>query len=426
MKQKEVMKRSQIGLALLSSIAALAASPAAHALGKAPPAPPAPTPNYSALLSESVLGPVAHTAPRDQGDAGFCWAYSLTGYMEGEALKAGKHVQLSPEYVALNHIPKVLYDLLPKIAEFNKQGLLMRFLIDALVLPRISPEGASSYSEGLGDLDRYGVMPETAYNFKYPTKKDSDGNPVASHPTLAERIILFTETHLTLNSKVEYYIAHPNEFREDVYDAIGSHPPGPSTTFVYEGKTYTPLTFMKEYVGFNPSDYQEVAVADKNFQAAQGSDGAAASDADSTPPSQFKPVTWYSDDQAYETIKKVIQDQTAVPITYMIFEDQRSAQKSGVFSPDNCVNSSCQMLAGGHAVLATGLKVSANASVDAFIVKNSWDLIGLDDSGQSTADPSKKGFFLITRGYMTQAEHIKGSNGWSFLVQKKYLPASQE
>ena len=42
--------------------------------------------------------PVVHTPARDQGSVGFCWAYALTGWIEGELALKGRRVSLSPEY----------------------------------------------------------------------------------------------------------------------------------------------------------------------------------------------------------------------------------------------------------------------------------------------------------------------------------------
>jgi C1A family cysteine protease len=110
----------------------------------------------------------------------------------------------------------------------------------------------------------------------------------------------------------------------------------------------------------------------------------------------------------------------------MVYEDQASAEKSGVFSPDNCQNGKCTKTAGGHAVLITGLKNNPSASgdpIDALIIKNSWGNIGLDDKGQTTANAADRGYFLITPPYLSLVEDQASSNGWSILVQKKFLPS---
>lgn len=59
----------------------------AHAMGKKPAQP---NPDVSGLEAEHTVGPATHTAARDQGDAGFCWAYATSGLIEGEAQRQGK------------------------------------------------------------------------------------------------------------------------------------------------------------------------------------------------------------------------------------------------------------------------------------------------------------------------------------------------
>ena len=129
-----------------------------------------------------------------------------------------------------------------------------------------------------------------------------------------------------------------------------------------------------------------------------------------------EPLTNIAQEDALQLIKASISDQTAVPVAFMVYEDQKSAQKSGVFSTANCVNNTCSKVAGGHAVLITGLK----DNLDALIIKNSWGSIGLDDQGQATQVAADQGFFLIKPDYLSLAENA-GGNGWSFLLKKSYL-----
>ena len=170
---------------------------------------------------------------------------------------------------------------------------------------------------------------------------------------------------------------------------------------------------MTDYLGFNPKDYQEVAILNGQYDSNYAN----------------KPVTTYTHDEALEIIRSAIQDNVQVPVAFLVYEDQKQAEASGVFTPANCNNDSCSHSVGGHAVLAVGLKdnnTQASDPTDAIIVKNSWGVdIGLDDEGHipaaSSISPDPKGFFLITPDYLTQAENQQNQNGWSFVVPKKYL-----
>ncbi|MGZ3670177.1 MAG: hypothetical protein ACXWR4_09750 [Bdellovibrionota bacterium] len=379
-------------------------------------------PANSALLGERTLGPVPHIAARDQGDVGFCWAYALSGFMEGEALKKNKHVVLSPEYLALNHMPSLMYQFLPIFQYIDAKGFFARLLLDIILLPSISPQGSTSFSEGLSDLDAIGMVPETFFKQKFPMGKDSNGKPVEIHPTLQEKITSFVYAKLTRSDWVKNYEHNPEAFRKDFFDAIGIHPPKPTDTFVYEGQSYTPITFMKNYLEFNTADYEEVVVAKGQYQSLWDKLAAGGMDMSAIPPMNMpKPLTGLDQRTVLDIARAVLQDQTAVPVTYMVYEDQKAAEASGVFSPANCQNGQCAKVVGGHAVLMTGLKENSSGAVDAIVIKNSWGNIGLDAQGASLK-AADRGFFLISDGYLTQAEQQANANGWSILAPKRFLP----
>jgi hypothetical protein len=389
------------------------------------PAPPLPAPDYTSLLAEHVIGPAPHTAARDQGDVGFCWAYALSGYMEGEAMKKGKSVTLSPEYLALNHMPSMMYDLLPVFQYVDGKGFLVRMLLDLLILPQLSSEGSVSFSASLADLSAIGMVPETFFSKKFPSDKDASGKRVVSHPTLSERTESFVMDKLTNKDVVALYEKNPEIFKQDFFAAMGITPPKPTNSFTYEGVSYTPLTFMRDYLEFNPDDYQEVAVLKGTYKSFF--DGLKASGIDLSGiqlENTLQPISNISQEDAFKIIKDSLADQTAVPVAFLVYEDQKSAEKSGVFSNANCLDGACVKVVGGHAVLISGMKDNIGAPndpIDALIIKNSWGSMGLNDHGESTKEPADQGFFLIKPDYLTSAENAKAGNGWSFLVQKKYL-----
>jgi hypothetical protein len=398
------MRFLALGLSLLPAIAM------AH---QAPP--PAPTPDVSGLLNEHVIGPVVHTAARDQGDAGFCWAYSFSGLIESEALKQGKAITLSPEYLALNHIPYMIQSLYP-LFETADSSVIFGGLLKHLIGKMFDPEGSLSLTETLTELGEIGVVPESVYNYKFPFATGPNGKLQEIHPTLQEKLEAFTKTNLLNKSKLNYYKSNPDALRQDLAKAIGVSVPKPTDTFTYDGQSYTALTFMKNYLGYDPKNYQEVVIMDGKY----APDPLVATPTDKTQ----QPVTGYSHAQALETIRAAVKDNVAVPIAFLVYEDQKQAEKSGVFTPKNCLNNSCTKIAGGHSVLITGLKDDVQSSsdpIDALIIKNSWGDIALGDMGQTVGDDSQKGFFLITQDYLTQAEKQPKQSGWSFAVPKQYL-----
>lgn len=386
------------------------------------------SPPYPSLESEAVIGPVTHSPARDQGDVGFCWAYSAAGFMEGEALKQGKKVTLSPEYLGLHHLPNLLYQLLPVFdaADFDVTGILsflVRLVVDTIVVQLVAPEGSISFSESLADVSSIGMVPESVFSMKFPLGKDANGKSVEIHPTLQERIQGFVTAKLLDKRWVEYYEKNPEVFRKDFFDSLNIHPPMPTDTFEYEGKTYTPITFMKNYLQFNSDDYQEVAVTqgpyqnifDKIAQLGVSMNGV-------TPPNWPKPLTGLTRDQVLDIARSSIRDNRAVPIALLILEDQKLAESSGVLSNANCENGACTSSVGGHAILMTGMKQKADGSLNAVIIKNSWGDIGLNDHGASSTVNGTRGFFLVTPDYLASSVSLSPNGGWSVLVNKKYLP----
>jgi hypothetical protein len=391
--------------------------------------PLAAAPAYNHLEALQTLGPVMHSPVRDQADVGFCWSYSLSGYLEGEALKKGKKVTLSPEYLALNHLPNLMYEFLPLFETVDDAGFFTRLLVRVLVAPLISPEGSVSFSESLYDVGSIGMVPETFFAQKFPFGKGLFGQKVEIHPTLQERITKFVRAKLFTKANVQFYEKNPEAFRKDFFDGIGIHPPKPTDTFTYEGKSYTPISFMRDYLEFNPEDYQEIAVMKGEYKSlpdklAEGGLDMSAMAKQSWP----KPLSGYSQAEALAVMQKALADNTSVPVTFLVLEDQKLAEQNGVFSNANCVGGACKKSVGGHAVLATGMKIDASAAgapVSAVVIKNSWGDIGLNDQGQVSAAAGSKGFFLIARDYFTSTETISPDNGWSILVNKRYLPAAK-
>ncbi|MDR3606758.1 MAG: C1 family peptidase [Oligoflexia bacterium] len=392
---------------LAASFLFLAAALPTHpalAMGKAPP-PPASYDNT--LMAEQTVGPVVHSAVEDQGDVGFCWAYSLSGLMEAESLKRGTKVTLSPEYLALNHMYYMINTYLPLFAQVDQAGSL-GWLLKWIVEEIFNPQGNVNLTMALRELAITGTMPESAFQYKFPFAVDAQGKRHEIHPTLQERLQTFTSKNLFDKNKVAAYQANPELLRTELFNALGVTVPQPADSFTYEGASYTPMTFMSTYLAFNPGNYEEVAVLSGKYNSVTSDN----------------PVLGYTHDQAMRIIESALRDGVSVPIAFLIYSDQLTAEQTGVFTPQDCDGDSCKTLEGGHAVLAIGLKETSQQSpdpIDALIIKNSWGTVGLDDHGEVTQDPAQRGFFLVSSDYLREAENQPKTNGWSFVVPKTYL-----
>ena len=163
-----------------------------------------------------------------QGNAGTCWSFSTTSFYESEVLRQhNKKVKISEIYSAY-------CEYLEKAKRF------------------IDKRGNSVFSEGSEGnavariMKMYGVVPEEAYSGLI------DGRKYHSHAKMVEEMTAFLNSMKTSNAwNVDYAIG--------TIKSIMNHYLGvPPTEFVVEGKTYTPQTYLKDYLQINPDDYVEI------------------------------------------------------------------------------------------------------------------------------------------------------------------------
>jgi bleomycin hydrolase len=163
-----------------------------------------------------------------QGNAGTCWSFSTTSFYESEVLRLhGKKVKISEIYSAY-------CEYLEKAKRF------------------IDKRGNSTFSEGSEGnavariMKMYGVIPEEAYSGLI------DGRKYHSHAKMVEEMTAFLNSMKTSNAwNVDYALG--------TIKSIMNHYLGvPPTEFVVEGKTYTPQTYLKDYLQINPDDYVEI------------------------------------------------------------------------------------------------------------------------------------------------------------------------
>jgi len=167
-------------------------------------------------------------ATKSQGNAGTCWSFSTTSFYETEVLRLqGKKVEISEIYSAY-------CEYIEKTRRF------------------IEKRGNSVFSEGSEGnaiariMKMYGAVPEEAYTGLI------DGRKFHTHAKMVEEMTAFLNSLKTSNAwNVELAI--------ETIKSIMNHYIGvPPTEFVVEGKTYTPQTYLKDYLKINPDDYVEI------------------------------------------------------------------------------------------------------------------------------------------------------------------------
>lgn len=163
-----------------------------------------------------------------QGNAGTCWSFSTTSFYESEVLRqTGKKVEISEIY-------SVYWEYVEKARRF------------------IEKRGDSEFSEGSEGnamariMKMYGAVPEDAYTGLI------DGRKFHSHAKMVEEMTAFLNSMKTSN-------AWNVEFGIQTVKSIMDHYIGtPPSQFTVEGKTYTPLTYLKDYLKINPDDFVEI------------------------------------------------------------------------------------------------------------------------------------------------------------------------
>lgn len=184
------------------------------------------------------------TSIKNQYRSGTCWDYGTLGYLESEILrKTGKTYDLCEMFV-------VSKDYMDNATHYVRM------------------HGYSQISEGgscddvLEVIRKHGICPEDAMPAPGSMTGDSLANFNVFFPKL-ERLVsgivwkegkpelnrYTTEEHAPL--KVE---APRQNWQEDVQDVIDKYLGQCPDSFVFEGKTYTPLSFA-ESLGINPDDY---------------------------------------------------------------------------------------------------------------------------------------------------------------------------
>jgi bleomycin hydrolase len=168
------------------------------------------------------------TPVKDQAMTGTCWSFSSVSLLESQALKNN----LGQQDISEMFIVRNIY------IEKAKNYLLR--------------QGKAQFSEGaLGhDLIRgiatYGAIPETVYSgLKEGRKQFNHGKMV-------------TDLKKYLDSLLERTPISANWLNRFI-DIMDETMPVPPTEFTYQGKKYTPLSYAKEVLKFNPDDYVHIA-----------------------------------------------------------------------------------------------------------------------------------------------------------------------
>ena len=178
----------------------------------------------------TTVDSVGITRVKDQNRSGTCWAFSTLGFLESEVLRIkGKEIEFAPMYV----VSKTLMD---RATYCVRQYLEPNFA-----------EGGSAY-DVVYCMEHYGLVPKSAMPGIRYGWTEADTLPVFTELTKVAKGYLGGLKGIKKLSPVW------KEGLQAIYDTyLGPCP----TEFEYEGKKYTPQSFVKS-LGLNADDYVSI------------------------------------------------------------------------------------------------------------------------------------------------------------------------
>jgi len=163
-----------------------------------------------------------------QGNAGTCWCYSTVSFLESEIYRQTK------KKVKLSEIYTVYWEYVEKAKEYVKT------------------RGTSNFSEGsegnavTRDWKKYGTMPYSVYTGLL------NGRKYHSHAKMFDEMMTYLKTVKKSDAWNE------KEVVATIKAIMNYHIGEPPTSFVVDGKKYTPMSYLKNYLKINPDDYIEI------------------------------------------------------------------------------------------------------------------------------------------------------------------------
>jgi bleomycin hydrolase len=173
----------------------------------------------------TILRKNAATPVKNQAQTGTCWCFSVTSLVESECMRKGES---GPDLSEMFTVRNIYIE--------KAQNYIRR-------------QGSARFDEGgLGHdvihaMATYGIMPESAYSGL------TNGRTQHNHSQLVSELRNYLDSLLKAKRPI------PDKWQERVIAILDQYLGKPPATFAYNGRSYTPLTFAKEVVKFNPDDY---------------------------------------------------------------------------------------------------------------------------------------------------------------------------
>jgi bleomycin hydrolase len=166
--------------------------------------------------------------PTSQGNTNTCWSFSTTSFLESEVKRIyNKEIRISEMFTVYN-------EYLEKASRYVKE------------------RGNSAFGEGSEGnavtrmYEKYGCMPLSIYS-ALPV-----GRKYHTHEALYNELKSFLESVKASNSWNEEWVL------STVKSILNKYLSEPPVKFTFEGKEYSPISFLKDYAKINPRDYVEI------------------------------------------------------------------------------------------------------------------------------------------------------------------------
>ncbi len=170
-----------------------------------------------------------HTKVPNQYRSGTCWSFSAISFLESELLRVGKgNVDLSEMFIVHN----CYYD---KAIKYVRMHGYLNF------------GGGGAFHDVTHVMKHYGLVPEEVYSgLQYGTDKHVHGE--------LDEILLKKVKAVKENKNRTITPVWKKTIKSDLDAYLGKLP----EKFTYKGVSYSPKSFVKDYMGLNPDDYIEV------------------------------------------------------------------------------------------------------------------------------------------------------------------------
>ena len=169
-----------------------------------------------------------HNPVESQGSSGMCWSFAAVSFFESEMYRINK------EKIKLSQLYVVYCEYIEKALGFVKT------------------RGKSKFSQGsernavTKNIKKYGIIPYKIYSGL------PEGQPNHDHSKLFKEMKAFLMGIKKTNNWNPEYIS--STIRSILNHYIGT----PPVSFKWKGKTYSPLSFYKDFVKINMDDYVNI------------------------------------------------------------------------------------------------------------------------------------------------------------------------